>query len=87
MPLNYTKLKLAFFIALRFLSFRINRSFITFISYISIIGITIGILALIVVMSVMNGFHVELKNKILNVISDVQVINYNKININNKLIT
>lgn len=86
MPLNYTKLKLAFFIALRFLSFRINRSFITFISYISIIGITIGILALIVVMSVMNGFHVELKNKILNVISDVQVINYNKININNKII-
>ena len=87
MPLNYTKLKLAFFIALRFLSFRINRSFITFISYISIIGITIGILALIVVMSVMNGFHVELKNKILNVISDVQVINYNKININNKIIS
>ena len=37
-------------------------------------------------MSVMNGFHVELKNKILNVISDVQVINYNKININNKII-
>ena len=83
---NFIKLKLAFFIALRFLSFRINKSFITFISYISIVGITIGILALIVVMSVMNGFHVELKNKILNVISDVQVINYNKINNNKKII-
>ena len=28
----------------------------------------------------------ELKNKILNVISDVQVINYNNINNNNKII-
>lgn len=37
--------------------------FLSFIGFSSILGISIGVMALIVVMSVMNGFHFELKKR------------------------
>ena len=46
-----------FFIAKRYLISKKEASFITLISLISIIGITIGVAALIVVLSVFNGFN------------------------------
>jgi len=51
-----------------------NRNFISFISLTSIIGITLGVMALIVVLSVMNGFRSELQSKILSVASDIEVV-------------
>ncbi|MFA5405093.1 MAG: FtsX-like permease family protein [Ignavibacteria bacterium] len=46
-----------FFIAKRYLFSKRNVSFITIISAISVIGVTIGVAAMIIVLSVFNGFH------------------------------
>ncbi len=47
--------------------------FISFISFVSMLGIALGVAALIVVLSVMNGFQEELRSRILGVASHVQV--------------
>jgi lipoprotein-releasing system permease protein len=62
-----------FWIALRYTRLK-NRNFISFISLTSIIGITLGVMALIVVLSVMNGFKSELQTKILSVASDIEIV-------------
>ena len=45
------------FIGLRYVRARRRNHFISFISLISMVGIAIGVMALIVVVSVMNGFE------------------------------
>ena len=62
-----------FWIASRYTHLK-NKNFISFISLTSVIGISLGVMALIVVLSVMNGFRSELQNKILSVASDIEVI-------------
>ncbi|MCX7172067.1 MAG: ABC transporter permease, partial [Proteobacteria bacterium] len=47
--------------------------FISFISLTSMLGISLGVAALIVVLSVMNGFQKELRTRILGVASHIQV--------------
>jgi lipoprotein-releasing system permease protein len=47
--------------------------FISFIALISMLGLALGVAALIVVLSVMNGFQKELRERILGVVSHVQV--------------
>jgi lipoprotein-releasing system permease protein len=47
--------------------------FISFISMISMLGITLGVAALIVVLSVMNGFQKELRTRILGVASHIEI--------------
>ncbi len=47
--------------------------FVSFISMISLLGLALGIAALIVVLSVMNGFQTELRTRILGVVSHVQI--------------
>ena len=64
-------------IALRYSQLKNIYHFISFISLTSIIGIALGVMALIVVLSVMNGFQSELKSRILNVASDVEIISPN----------
>jgi lipoprotein-releasing system permease protein len=51
----------------------IANRFISFIALISMLGLALGVAALIVVLSVMNGFHKELRERILGVVSHVQV--------------
>jgi len=60
-------------IGLRYTRAKRRNRFISVISLISVIGITIGVAALIVVLSVMNGFQKELRTRILGVASHVQV--------------
>jgi lipoprotein-releasing system permease protein len=60
-------------IGLRYTRARRRNSFISFISLISMLGIGLGVAALIVVLSVMNGFQQELRSRILGVVSHVQV--------------
>ncbi len=50
--------------------------FISFISLVSMLGTALGIAALIVVLSVMNGFQEELRTRILGVASHIQVTGY-----------
>ena len=61
------------FVGLRYTRARKRSHFISFISLISILGITIGITALITILSVMNGFGKELRGHILAVISHVTI--------------
>ncbi|MDP1558176.1 MAG: lipoprotein-releasing ABC transporter permease subunit [Nitrosomonas sp.] len=61
------------FIGLRYSRAKRRNHFISFISLISLLGITLGMTALITVMSVMNGFQKEVRARILGVASHVQV--------------
>ncbi len=54
-------------VALRYLRARRSSGFVSVIAVFSFLGITLGVATLIVVMSVMNGFHRELMDKILGV--------------------
>jgi lipoprotein-releasing system permease protein len=54
-------------VALRYLRARRADGFVSIIALFSFLGITLGVATLIVVMSVMNGFHHELMDKILGV--------------------
>ncbi|MBT3549350.1 MAG: FtsX-like permease family protein [Gammaproteobacteria bacterium] len=58
-------------LAYRFLRSKHNSSFINIISKISVLGIILGISILITVISVMNGFEHELKEKVLGFTSHV----------------
>jgi lipoprotein-releasing system permease protein len=62
-----------FWVGLRYTRAKRRNHFISFISLISMLGIGLGVAALIVVLSVMNGFQKELRTRILGVVSHVQV--------------
>ena len=55
------------FIGLRYLKAKRKQGFISVITFISIAGITLGVMALIIVLSVMGGFEDDLKKKILGI--------------------
>ena len=59
---------LALFIGLRYTRAKRRNQFISFVSLISLLGMILGVTALVVVMSVMNGFEAELRNRILSVV-------------------
>ena len=50
-----------------------RNGFISFISGVSILGITLGVAALIIVLSVMNGFQKEVRDRMLSVIAHVEL--------------
>nr|VFK59069.1 MAG: lipoprotein-releasing system permease protein [Candidatus Kentron sp. TUN]VFK63578.1 MAG: lipoprotein-releasing system permease protein [Candidatus Kentron sp. TUN]VFK67874.1 MAG: lipoprotein-releasing system permease protein [Candidatus Kentron sp. TUN] len=60
-------------IGLRYTRAKRRNHFISFISFSSILGIAIGVMALITVMSVMNGFERELREKILGMVSHATI--------------
>jgi lipoprotein-releasing system permease protein len=60
-------------VGLRYTRAKRRNHFISFISAISMAGIALGVGALIVVLSVMNGFQKELRTRILGVASHVQI--------------
>lgn len=53
-----------------------KNGFISFISVMSVASIAVGVMALIVVLSVMNGFQKEVRDRMLSVIPHVEIINY-----------
>ena len=56
-----------------FYSKRADNKYLSFITLVSLIGMALGVIALIVVVSVMNGFDTELKRRILGVVPHVVV--------------
>lgn len=60
-------------VGLRYIRAKQKNSFVSFISLVSIIGIALGVAALIVVLSVMNGFQREIRSKIIGVTSHMQL--------------
>ncbi len=66
------------FIGLRYTRAKRRNHFISFISWISILGIALGVTVLITVLSVMNGFERELRDRILSMTSHVSVLGYDR---------
>jgi lipoprotein-releasing system permease protein len=61
------------FVGLRYTRAKRKNHFTSLISFISIIGFALGVAAIIVVLSVMNGFQTELRNSILSVASHIEI--------------
>ncbi len=51
-----------------------RNGFISFISFVSMLGIALGVAALIIVLSVMNGFQKEVTDRMLSVVAHVEVL-------------
>ncbi|MCU0987872.1 MAG: lipoprotein-releasing ABC transporter permease subunit [Acetobacteraceae bacterium] len=62
------------FIGLRYTRARRRNHFISFITVISLLGIILGVTALITVLSVMNGFHKEVRSRILGMASHAEIL-------------
>lgn len=62
-----------FFIARRYLKAKRKTGFISLITYFSIIGVTIGVAALIIVLSVMNGFEKEVRSRIIGFDAHIRI--------------
>ncbi len=74
----------------RFLFSKKSDGYVSIFSWFSVIGISLGVAAVIIVMSVMNGFRVDLTNRIIGLNSHLNIYSINdKINNNeiNKLIS
>jgi lipoprotein-releasing system permease protein len=54
------------FVGFRYLRAKRRTRFVSFITLISLLGIAVGVAALIVILSVMNGFESELRNRLLS---------------------
>jgi lipoprotein-releasing system permease protein len=54
-----------------------RNSFISFISLISMIGIALGVAALIIVLSVMNGFQKEVRDRMLSALPHIEILSDN----------
>lgn len=60
-------------IGLRYLRAKKRNGFMSFITMISIAGIALGVTALIVVLSVMNGFQKDIRGQLLNVAPHAEI--------------
>jgi lipoprotein-releasing system permease protein len=56
---------LSLYIGLRYARARAHRYFVSFITWVSLAGVSVGVAALIVILSVMNGFESELRDRLL----------------------
>lgn len=65
-------------VALRYFLAKKNESLVSFISGFSMLGVMLGVAALIVVMAVMNGFHIELSRNIVGLNSDINITSHEK---------
>ncbi|MBU4268259.1 MAG: ABC transporter permease [Acidobacteria bacterium] len=66
-------MKFAWFIAVRYLTKGRKNSFISIISLVSILGIAIGVAALIIALSLINGFQNDIRNRILSSSAHIMV--------------
>ena len=64
------------FIGSRYIRSRRTKFFISFINIISLAGIILGVAALIIVLSVMDGFQKDLRDKILGIKPHIMVFDY-----------
>ncbi len=67
------KKSVALMIGLRYTRAKKDNHFISFISLVSMLGIALGIIVLVTVMSVMNGFESELRERILGMVPHIVI--------------
>lgn len=64
---------LPLYVGLRYARARAHRYFVSFITWVSLAGVAVGVAALIVILSVMNGFESELRERLLALSAPVRV--------------
>lgn len=67
---------LSLFVGLRYTAAKRRNHFISFISLVSMLGLTLGVAVLILVLSVMNGFDRELRQRILGMVPHATISSY-----------
>jgi lipoprotein-releasing system permease protein len=65
---------LSLFVGLRYVRARSHTFFVSFITWTSLAGVCVGVAALIVILSVMNGFEGELRGELLSLDADARVV-------------
>ena len=65
------------FIALRYTREKRRTRFVSFISLISMMGIALGVMVLITVLSVMNGFDKEIRSRVFSMVPPITVSSMN----------
>ncbi len=63
-------------VGLRYMKAKRKQAFISIISAFSVLGVMLGVMTLIIVLGVMNGFEKDLKEKILGTVSHLVVLNH-----------
>jgi lipoprotein-releasing system permease protein len=64
---------LSVYVGLRYVRARSHKFFVSFITWASLVGVCVGVAALIVILSVMNGFESELRDRLLSLSAPVRV--------------
>lgn len=64
------------FIALRYVRSRRHRGFISFITFIAVVGVALGVAALIITLSVLNGFERTIKENVISFTAHMQLIGF-----------
>src|SRR5882724_5267428 len=62
------------YVGLRYVRARTHKFFVSFITWVSLLGVGLGVAALIVVLSVMNGFEGDLRNLLLTLSAHARVV-------------
>src|SRR6202050_1303300 len=65
---------LSVYVGLRYVRARSTKFFVSFITWASLVGVCLGVAALIVILSVMNGFEGELRDRLLALGAQAEVI-------------
>jgi lipoprotein-releasing system permease protein len=65
---------LPLYVGLRYVRARSHKFFVSFITWASVVGVCVGVAALIVILSVMNGFEGELRDRLLSLSAQVRVL-------------
>ena len=68
------RVNVAFMIGCRYIRSQRSNSYISFVSIVSFAAMSLGVMTLIVVLSVMNGFDHQIKKRILNILPQISVI-------------
>ncbi|MDI6845748.1 MAG: lipoprotein-releasing ABC transporter permease subunit [Candidatus Saccharicenans sp.] len=66
-------MKFELFLARRYLTARRKQAFISVITFVSILGVTIGVMALVIALSLITGFQEDVQDKILGATSHLMV--------------
>lgn len=65
---------LPIFVGLRYVRARTHKFFVSFITWVSLIGVCVGVVALIVILSVMNGLEGELRERLLTLTAHARIV-------------
>jgi lipoprotein-releasing system permease protein len=65
---------LSLFVGLRYVRARTRKFFVSFITWASLVGVCVGVAALIVILSVMNGLENELRNQVVSLSAHARVV-------------